>query len=193
MAAGVAALIYSILLTVRTYKPCAFWDEWVVVDAIAHGKGPWSWSWLWAQSNEHRIVIPRLLVWVDLSWFGGKNISLFVETFILQVLHCAAISYVIERFTALPIFLKRTLQGLFTFCLFHPNQAENLTWAFQVSFVIPLVLGTVALIADPHDRTGPSLSPEFVGQPVRVAAEWPLAPSATCKKQARVSKGRFEA
>jgi hypothetical protein len=123
--------------------PCPFWDEWVVVDAIAHGKGPWSWSWLWAQSNEHRIVIPRLLIWIDLSWFGGKNVSLFVETFILQALHCAAISYVIERFTVLPAFVTRTLQGLFTFCLFHPNQAENFTWAFQVSFVIPFVLGTI--------------------------------------------------
>jgi hypothetical protein len=145
--AGLAALIYSILLTIRTYMPCPFWDEWVVIDAIADGKGPGSWSWLWSLSNEHRIVIPRLLIWIDLFWFGGKNLSLLVETFVLQALQWAAISYMIQRFTELPLFLKRTMQGLFAFCLFHPNQAENFTWAFQISFVIPFVLGTSALIA----------------------------------------------
>ncbi len=119
----------------------------MVVDGIASGKGPWSWSWLWAQSNEHRHVIPRLLIWLDFAEFGGKNVSLFIETFLFQVLHWAAISYVIERFADLPPFVKRSLQGLFAFCLFHLNQAENFTWAFQVSFVLPFFIGTLALIA----------------------------------------------
>lgn len=147
LAAGAAAFIYSMVLTARAYMPCPFWDEWVVVDGIANGKGPWSWSWLWAQSNEHRHVIPRLLIWLDFAEFGGKNISLFTETFLFQILHWAAISYVIERFTELPSSLKRTLQGLFAFCLFHPNQAENFIWAFQFSFVLPFFIGTLALIA----------------------------------------------
>src|SRR5205085_11378547 len=98
-------LIYSMLLTIRTYMPCPFWDEWVVIDAIADGKGPGSWSWLWSLSNEHRIVIPRLLIWIDLFFFAGMNLSLLVETFVLQALQWAAISYMIQRFTELPLFL----------------------------------------------------------------------------------------
>lgn len=43
------------------------------------GKGPLSWAWLWSQQNEHRLAVPRLMVWLDLYGFGGKNISLFVE------------------------------------------------------------------------------------------------------------------
>jgi hypothetical protein len=43
--------------------------------------------------------------------------------------------------------LKRTLEGLFAFCIFHPNQADNLTEAFQIVFVLPFLIATLALLA----------------------------------------------
>jgi len=118
----------------------------VVVDAIGRGNGPTNWSWLWSQQNEHRIVVPRLLIWVDLFAFGGKNISLLAEIIIIQLAQVFAVSFVLERFTSVPAFLKRSLQGLFAFALFHPNQLENFTWSFQIGFVLPFALGTFALL-----------------------------------------------
>lgn len=144
---GVASLLSAIALTGRTYMPCPFWDEWVFVNAVAEGRGLLSWDWLWSQHNEHRLLITRLLILADLRLFGGKNISLFVEMYVIQVLHLAAICYALERFTTFPRYLKRTLQGVFAFCLFHLNQAENLTWAFQVSFVLAFSLATFAFLA----------------------------------------------
>lgn len=140
-------VIFCLALIVCAYTPCPFWDEWVVIDQISKGNGPQSWHWLWAQQNEHRIVLTRLLIWVDLYIFGGRNVSLFVETFLLQTLHLISLCWIVERYTNELAFVKRSIQGLFAFALFHPNQLENFTWSFQVSFVFPFVLGTLALIA----------------------------------------------
>jgi hypothetical protein len=144
---GLAVILVALMLTVRTYMPCPFWDEWAVIDGIATGTKPGLWRWLWSQHNEHRLAITRLLVWLDLWAFGGRNVSLFVEIYLVQILQWAAICYVLERFTGYPTFLTRTLEGLFAFCLFHPNQAQNFTWAFQVSFLLSFALGTAALLA----------------------------------------------
>lgn len=143
---GILMLLCSIGLTVRTYMPCPFWDEWDVIAGIAKGQGPWSWNWLWSQHNEHRIVIPRLLIWLDAMAFYGRNISLFCELWTVQILHWAAISFAVQRFTHFSEPLKRTLQGLFALCLFNINQAQNFTWAFQVSFILPFAIGTSALL-----------------------------------------------
>lgn len=147
LALGIAAAIFSLAITVRCYMPCPFGDEWFTVDAVAHGAGPLDWPWLFGQHNEHRLAIPRLLIWLDLAAFGGKNVSLFVEIWLVLVLHFAAVVYVLERFTDFSIPLRRTLEGIFAFCIFHPNQNENLTWAFQIGFVLPFAIATAALLA----------------------------------------------
>lgn len=145
LAAAVA--IVSVALTVRAYMPCPFWDGWDVIANIANGARPWSWTWLWSQHNEHRIATARLLIWLDWAAFGGKNISLFVEMYLIQIIHCAVVWYALERLTNFPRVLRRTIQGLFAFCLFHPNQAQNFTWSFQVSFILAFAIGTTALLS----------------------------------------------
>jgi hypothetical protein len=140
------AVFLSVTLTIRTFMPCPLLDEWRVLADIVGGTKPWSFQWLWGQHSEHRIAITRLLVWLDWVAFGGKNISLFVEIYLIQIAHFVAICYAVERSSAFPKSLKRMLEGVFAFCLFHPSQAQNLTWAFQVSFVLPFAIGTIALL-----------------------------------------------
>jgi hypothetical protein len=144
---GIMVAFISLALTVRSYMPCPFGDEWSVINSIARGNGPSSWYWLFGQHNEHRIAITRMLVWLDLVAFRGKNVSLFVEIYLVLVLHWVAICYALDRFTDFPKPLNRTLQGLFAFCIFHPNQSENMTWAFQISFLLPFAVGTIALLS----------------------------------------------
>ncbi len=144
---GLVAFLVSVALTVRTYMPCPFWDEWSEISPVAHGAGFSSWGWLWSQHNEHRILITRLLLLADLQFFGGKNISLLIEMYLTQALLLAAICHAVERFTNFPRYLKTTLDGLFAFCLFHPNQAQNLTWPFQVSFILAFAIATFAFLA----------------------------------------------
>ena len=143
---GAGVLLFCLALVIRAYMPCPYWDEWVVIRDIALGKGPRDLGWLWSLQNEHRPVIPRLLILADVHLFGGRNISLFAESGFCQVLNLTAICWVIERYTDYPVFLKRSLQGIFAFALFHPNQQENFTWAFQVQFLIAFAVATFALI-----------------------------------------------
>ena len=117
------------------------------INPIARGAGFSSWGWLWSQHNEHRLLVIRLLLLLDLRLFGGRNISLLVELYLLQATVWACLVFGIARFTAFSRSLKLTLQGVFGFCLFHPNQAENLTWPFQVSFILAFALATLAFLA----------------------------------------------
>lgn len=50
-------------------------------------------------TNEHRIPIVRALIWIDTATFNGRNVSLFVEIWIVLGIHWAALCYVLERFT----------------------------------------------------------------------------------------------
>ncbi len=143
---GILVIGFAIALTIHTYMRCSYWDEWDEIAAIAKGRNPAALGWLWSQHNEHRLATTRLLIWLDVAVFGAKNISLFLEIYLVQLLHWGLICYVIERLTRFPRSLKRTLEGVFAFSLFTPMQAENLTWAFQVSFVLCFALGTAALL-----------------------------------------------
>lgn len=147
---AIAAAIYCAALTIRAYVPCPWLDEWRVVADIADGASPLSWAWLWSQHGEHRIAIVRLLIWLDYAVFGAKNYSLFVEMYCIQAAHLFTICYCIERFSDLPKPLRRMLQGVYALCLFHPFQAQNFTWAFQVSFFLPFAIGNGALLAVAH-------------------------------------------
>ncbi len=147
LALAIIVVLFSIALTVRCYMRCPFGDEWFVINSIANGQGPSSWSWIFSQHNEHRIAFPRLLIWLDVAGFHGKNISLFAEIYLVLTLHWIAICYALEHFTEFSTALKRTLEGVFGFCIFHPNQSENLTWAFQIAFVVPFAAATIALLA----------------------------------------------
>jgi len=195
---GITAAFISIALTVRCYMRCPFGDEWFVINSIARGNGPSSWSWLFAQHNEHRIAITRLLIWLDVVAFHGKNLSLFVEIYFVLLLHWFAICYALERFTDFPKPLKRTLQGLFAFCIFHPNQSENLTWAFQISFVLPFAFGTIALLCLAFFRRLPrpwlttlavALAPMFAG--LTFAAGLLIGPVVLCLAIVRRLPFRF--
>ena len=125
--------------------PCPFWDQWSELNVIAAGHT--SLKWLWSVHNEHRIPIPRLLMLLDLKVFGGKNVSLFVEIYLVQIGEWLGLYLFLERCARLPRKTLFPVAGLFAFCIFHPNQAENFTWAFQVSFVLPFALGTLSLLA----------------------------------------------
>ncbi len=137
--------VFTVALVMRCYMPCPFWDHWWVIGDIAEGSRPSSLRWLWSQHNEHRIAILRVLIYLDIFAFGAKNVSLQVESLVIQLLQWAAICYFIERYTLLPLGLKRSIEGIYAFFLFHPKQ-ENFLEPFQVSFILPFALGTVAFL-----------------------------------------------
>jgi hypothetical protein len=144
IAAAVGAVLFIAVLMITGYSKCPYMDEWWVVYQLATGASPRSLSWLWSQQNEHRILLPRLLVALDLYVFGARNISLFLFAFIVQLAHWFIFAVAAKRWFTGPRALLWTLQGLFGWCLFRSIQIENFVWAFQLSFILAFFLATLA-------------------------------------------------
>lgn len=142
--AAAIALVLCAVLMITGYVKCPYLDEWWIVRQLADGASPRSLSWLWSQQNEHRILVPRLLIWLDLYAFGGRNISLFLLTFATQTAHWLLWLFAVRRWSGAPRSVQLMMQGVFGYCLFCPNQIENFVWAFQFSFVLPFFLATLA-------------------------------------------------
>lgn len=146
MIAACTAVLFTAVLMITGYSKCPYWDQWWVVYQLATGASPRSLSWLWSQQNEHRILIPRLLVALDLYAFGARNISLFLLTFVIQLAHWFLFAFAVRRWFTGSRALRWTLQGLFGCCLFSSLQIENFVWAFQFSFIFAFFLATLAIV-----------------------------------------------
>lgn len=146
------ALIYvglAIVGAVRTYTPIPIADMWDgSVDFFRKvSEGDWS-AW-WAPHNEHRIVLARVLFWIDMALFSGNAIFLILANYVLAT--CSL--WVLWRFLseALPeqahATFRRCIAAFLTAWLFFWSQEGNLTWAFQSQFILAQLLPLTALFA----------------------------------------------
>lgn len=146
---GLALLFVALAVVggIHAYSPVPFWDMWdgylPVADQAASG-GWWVW---WHQHNEHRIVLSRLLFWLDLRWFGGSSWFLIALNYILVLLGAVLFCRILREVAAAP---KRDLDqhalaALIVAGLFFWSQHENLTWAFQSQFILAQLLPLAAL------------------------------------------------
>jgi hypothetical protein len=132
---------------VRNYSIVPFWDAWDgylnFYTLVTEGH----WRQWWALHNEHRIVLARLLFYIDLAWFRGTARFLLVVNYLL-VLGAFLTYRSILRKLAGPAAPARAvaLVGLFIFMvLFSWVQQKNLVWAFQSQFFLAQWLPLLAL------------------------------------------------
>lgn len=112
-----------------------FWDEWDWTDLVyAMQHGTLHFSQLWAQHNEHRILIPNLIM-LALARLGGWHP--IREQFVsLAVLICSQIVIV--------LLMRRSAHGTVgwlaaaaaSLLLYELGQAENFLWGFQMAWFI---------------------------------------------------------
>jgi hypothetical protein len=143
MLGGLGAIVATTYLIVSTYSPLPHWDEWTLFDHLALGK-PSDLAWLWAQHNEHRIFLPKLFFLVDVKLFHGTQVFLLASLWLLQLLQVVLLSASLRVLGGLRGSAWRTGAGLIAFCIFCPTQYENLVWGFQLGFVIPATMATLA-------------------------------------------------
>lgn len=127
------------------YSPTPFGDEWTVLAKL--GKSISFPSWLWQQHNEHRYPLLKLTIYADVQWFAAKGIFLFALTFLAMALHWSLWAVFLRKVAALPWSVWMVTAGFFGFCIFNPSQHENLTWAFQWSFVAAFAFGSASFVA----------------------------------------------
>lgn len=95
------------------------------------------WGAWWRQHNEHRILLARILFWLDHQLFHGIGAFLVVVNYILLLL--VIISYFVvwrEKFSS-----TRPMLGALLLCwLSLWIQHDNLTWGFQSQFILAQLL-----------------------------------------------------
>jgi hypothetical protein len=133
---GLYTALATALMAYRTYTPVIYWDQWEYVEIALHAHGWPSWSRLWAQYSEHRTVIGRLAGFIDLHYFGGRNISLLIELYLVAIGLAVVFIWTIWRFSQLRGAALVSAAGFVTYCIFCPVEIDNFTWGVQVGFVL---------------------------------------------------------
>jgi hypothetical protein len=119
----------------QTFSPVYYWDQYTVVDDLLNSNGVFHPSRLWAQHNEHRIIVGRLALLADLRLFQGRNVSLVVEIYFIQLVLALFLAWMCRHFGKFRGPALITVAGFFSYCMFCPLQIENFYWGFQVSYV----------------------------------------------------------
>jgi hypothetical protein len=140
-------VIDSILSVRRLYFAAPYGDMWWFVRDMSrfrsHRIGL---SFLWQQHNEHRIVLPRLIFWIDLSEFHFRGIFTIFCTFLCQAVEalvlCVAYWRATERCDAI---CRLAYAALAVGMMFSASQMENFILPFQVQFVLAFLTASVSI------------------------------------------------
>lgn len=146
LAGGFVTIGMAAHMVVVCYSSLPWADGWTQIFVAARDENPFSLHWLWQQHNEHRLLIPKFFLALDLHFFAATQKFLLASIFTIQVLHLCVLSWSLRtlgRWRGAP---WRTGTGLAAFCLFCPAQWENLTWGFQTCFVLPGLCATLSFV-----------------------------------------------
>lgn len=153
-AAGIA--FYFVLTTLigmaNSYTPVPYWDMWggTLGFYIAHRDGDTS-IW-WSQHNEHRIILSRVLFWLDYELFKGSSVFLFVMNAVLAFVS-TGLFYLFSRDLLNAHFPGKqsglrvvvlVFTALICAWLFQWMQDENFGWAFQSQFFLAQLMPLLA-------------------------------------------------
>ncbi len=121
-----------------------FWDEWDSYLNFYTTVKSGDYSAWWSQHNEHRLVISKLLFWIDLSFFNGSRAFLLVIDFFFILFIPVVFSYIWLRLG--PKSFAFVIPFFFTWFLWWV-QEENFTWAFQSQLILAQLLPLLAFLA----------------------------------------------
>ncbi len=102
-------------------------------------------NWLAAMGSAHRIVVTRLLVLVDYTFWGGKNYAIFLSTWV----SIALLFVVYLRASADQVSTDRTahyfIAGISLIFLFTPSQYYNLVKPINASWYVAAASSAVSV------------------------------------------------
>ncbi len=124
-----------------------YWDQWsAVYDYFRFRSGQVGFDRLFAQSNEHRIFFPRLIMFADLWLFGGRNAFNVVTSDTFQIAHLSLLLWM-GRASLRHSFVGWTTAAFVTTAMLTGSQYENIYWGFQSQFVMVFLFASLALAA----------------------------------------------
>jgi len=141
--AGALIFVSTAVMMVFGWSAMPFLDQWQNLASIA----PDFWSRLFDQHNEHRIVIPRLVFWLDWKLSRETNVVNFAAIFISQCVLAGLMFWVGARLLPKTSVMRLWLAGLVASLLFFAAQFENFVWGFQIQFVGVLAAAAATFLA----------------------------------------------
>ncbi len=144
--AGIVTAGAAAYMVVLCYSRLPWSDGWVQIFVDASGESPFSLRWLWQKHNEHRLLLPKLFLGLDLRLFAATQKLLLAAIYAIQLLHWCLLAWSMRVLGGWRGPLWRTGAGLAAFCLFCPTQWENLVWGFQTCFVLPPFFATLSFV-----------------------------------------------
>jgi hypothetical protein len=99
---------------------------------------------LFRQNNEHRLVIPRLILRADLEWFAATGMLVRWPLVALQLLHVVVIIAIFRRCQNPSRPAQVIVGAVATLLLFSCHQLENFIWRVQLSSVLVYLAASAA-------------------------------------------------
>ena len=146
LVAGLLTTAAAVHMVIASYSSLPSTDGWEQIDTAMRGVNPLSPAWLWTQHNEHRIVIPKIFVAVDLLLFRATQKFLLTSILATQFLLLTVLSWSMRVLGGWRRALWRTGVGIAAFCLFWPTQWENLVIGFSICFILLEFFATVSFV-----------------------------------------------
>lgn len=125
----------------EAYSPVPMGDMWNGTLGFYVNASHGNWSAWWAQHNEHRILLSRILFWMEEAWFSGTGLFLLVTNYLL-----------VTGVVVLFFFIWRERSRGWGACfgaflsvwLLSWIQNDNMIWGFQSQFVLAQLLPLMA-------------------------------------------------
>jgi hypothetical protein len=139
-------VVTTIIGAVRWFSTVPFWDMWdgtlqFYIERLQGNR----WAPFFEQANEHRIVLSKILFWIDYRFFGGLSEFLVAVNVALMFALWAALCW------AAMLLLERRMAWLCAALMCIPCfswlQAENINWGYQSQFYLAYLLPLLALIS----------------------------------------------
>ncbi len=146
-----AAVVFAIAATSIIgakiiYSPVPGWDHWLgAIDFYDKARTDF-WGQVWAQHYEHRIVLSKLLFYIDNAYFGGSMSFLIVVNFVLAFLVGLALAWLAWCMFGDSPAARRVLGLVAIGVGLSWMHAENLTFAFQSQFFLTPLFGVVRFV-----------------------------------------------
>lgn len=142
--AAIAALaaLYALLAVVGgilTFSPVPFWDMWDGGLGFYVRQMTDVSQW-WAQHNEHRIVLSRILFFLDYRYFDSNGAVLVVINYLLACSTFGLLAWCALQRDASRRRDGRMIAAFILCCALLWTQSNNLTWAFQSQFFLANLL-----------------------------------------------------
>ena len=138
---SILMIAFAVVGGIKGYSAIPYWDMWdgTLSFAIKSSQGDWS-VW-WQQHNEHRIILSKILFWMDINWFGGLSMFLIAINYLIVFVSALTLCLIFKAYSNEPLRRSTILLEIFIFgWLFQWMQYQNFVWGFQSQFLLVQLL-----------------------------------------------------